>query len=334
MEKSRQGDPMPSKVISLGELLVEVMRPEVDQPLSQPGQLVGPFPSGAPAIFIDAVARLGASTGFIGVVGGDAEGAVDAFGTCLLDRLDEDGVDTSFVRTAPGYTTGTAFVSYRSDGSRRFVFHLPHSAAALLAPEDVDAAYIGNAQFLHITGSALSISESARQACYKAVRLCKAAGGRVSFDPNLRPELLGIGRVRSICQPVLEQCDLLLPSGSEATMLAGAPEISGLGEEEKVEQACVALVERGIPLVALKRGKQGSSVFTPDQCIDAPPFTVSEVDPTGAGDCYGAAFVVGLLEGWELATVARFANVVGALAVTRQGPMEGAPRRSEAIRHL
>ena len=38
------------KVIALGELLVEVMRTEVDQPLSRPGEFVGPFPSGATAI--------------------------------------------------------------------------------------------------------------------------------------------------------------------------------------------------------------------------------------------------------------------------------------------
>jgi len=323
---------MPPQIIALGELLVEVMRPGVDQPLSQPGEFVGPFPSGAPAIFIDAAARLGASTGFIGVVGaaaGAADGTMDAFGTCVLDRLRRDGVDTSCVRTARGYTTGTAFVAYRSDGSRSFCFHLPHSAAALLSPDDVKPAYFSGVQFLHITGSALSISESACQACYRAIQLCKAAGGRVSFDPNLRPELLGLDRVRQICQPVLDQCDLLLPSGSEATMLADLP-----AGKSSHEQACLSLVARGIRIVALKRGAQGSTVFTATQQLEAPPLSVTEIDPTGAGDCYGAAFVVGLLEGWDLAATARFANVVGALAVTKQGPMEGAPWRKDILPYL
>ena len=104
---------MAPRVIALGELLVEVMRTGLDQPLSQPAEFVGPFPSGAPAIFVDAVARLGMQAGFIGVVG------ADAFGDCVLGRLRDDGVDTTHCRTAPGYTTGIAFVSYRSDGSRR-----------------------------------------------------------------------------------------------------------------------------------------------------------------------------------------------------------------------
>jgi len=310
---------MAPRVIALGELLVEVMRKDVDQPLSRPGEFVGPFPSGAPAIFIDAVARLGMAAGFIGVVGRDD------FGDCVVGRLRDDGVDTTYVRTAPGYTTGIAFVSYRGDGSRNFVFHLPQAAAALLCPDDVDAGYVEGADFVHVTGSALSIGESARRACYKAVEACKAAGGRVSFDPNIRPELLGVDKVREICQTVLERCDLLMPSGEEATMLTG---------DADEEAACRSLVARGISIVALKRGEKGSMVFTAGRVIDAPPLAVTEVDPTGAGDCYGGAFVVGLLEGWELPRVARFANVVGALAVTRKGPMEGAPWRVDALSRM
>jgi sugar/nucleoside kinase (ribokinase family) len=310
---------MPPRVIALGELLVEVMRKDVDQPLSQPGEFVGPFPSGAPAIFADAVARLGGSVGFVGVVGRDD------FADCVLGRLQSDGVDTTYVRTAPAYTTGIAFVSYRSDGSRHFVFHLPQAAAALLAPDDVSPSYVRQAQFIHVTGSALSISQSARQACYKAIREIKEAGGRVSFDPNIRPELLGIERVREICQPVLDQCDLLLPSDSEATMLAG---------QQDSEAACRALLARGIDVVALKRGSQGSTVFTVHERLDVPSIPVTEIDPTGAGDCYGGAFVVGLLEGWDLPTTARFANVAGALAVTSRGPMEGIPDRAEMQAHL
>ena len=310
---------MSPQVVALGELLVEVMRRRADQPLCQPGEFVGPFPSGAPAIFADAAARLGTPTGFIGVIG------EDAFGDCVLGRLEADGVDTQHVRRASGYTTGTAFVAYRSNGERDFVFHLPQAAASLLCPDDVRPEYIARGAFVHITGSALSVSDSARQACYEAVRVVKAAGGRVSFDPNIRAELLGVERVREVCEPVLAQCDLLLPSGQEATLLTGIVDPGA---------ACRALISRGIPIVALKRGQDGSTVFTAGGAIHAEPLPVTEVDPTGAGDCYGGAFVTGLIEGWDLATVARFANVAGALSVTKMGPMEGAPWRDQVLAKL
>jgi len=69
----------------MGELLCEVMRPRVDIPLYQADIFQGPFPSGAPAILIDTVARLGHSAGIVGGVG------KDDFGKCLLDRLNKDG---------------------------------------------------------------------------------------------------------------------------------------------------------------------------------------------------------------------------------------------------
>lgn len=124
---------------------------------------------------------------------------------------------------------------------------------------------------------------------------------------------MGLEQVRVLCQAVLEACDLLLPSGAEASMLTG---------DRDEETACRALVARGIPIAALKRGEQGSPIFTAEQALEVPSLPVAEVGPTGAGDCCGGAFVVGLLEGWDLEWVARFANVAGALSVTRQGPTE------------
>lgn len=302
------------QVLSLGELLVEVMRPAVDQPLDEPGQFVGPFPSGAPAIFIDAVARLGISCAFIGVIGDDP------FGRCVLRRLKGDGVDVRHIRTVTHRTTGIAFVSYRSDGSRQFLFHLPQSAAALLNPEDVREDHLHGTRALHVTGSALSISDSAREACYRAVHLAKQHGAIVSFDPNIRPELQGVDAVREMCEPVLQACDVLLPSGGEAMMLTG---------DTDEEKACRHLVERGIPIVVLKRGARGCVVFTDHEQMAIPAFPVTEVDPTGAGDAFAGGFVVAMLRGMSVTEAARFASAIGALSVTRQGPMEGLPTLAE-----
>jgi sugar/nucleoside kinase (ribokinase family) len=79
----------------------------------------------------------------------------------------------------------------------------------------------------------------------------------------------------------------------------------------------------------LKRGPAGCSIYQNDQRIDVPGFSVTEVDPTGAGDCFSAAFIAGLESDWPLEQVGRFANAAGALAVTQLGPMEGAPSRSQ-----
>ena len=60
-----------------------------------------------------------------------------------------------------------------------------------------------------------------------------------------------------------------------------------------------------------------------------PILSTNEVDPTGAGDCFGGAFVSFWLAGASPETALRYANAAGANAVTKLGPMEGAATRDE-----
>jgi len=295
-------------VLSLGEILVEFMRSRRDAPHYIVGEYIGPYPSGAPAIFIDACARLGLKSGFIGVVGDDD------FGKLLIERLREDGVDTTCLRVKRGYTTGTAFVMYYSSGLRRFIFHLRHAAAGQLSPEDLDPSYLSETKAIHVMGSSLAVSESSRDACYKAVQVVKDAGGIVSFDPNLRPELLDTGAIKDLCEPMLRASDVVMPSLSEAEMLAGV--------KDPIE-AARWLLKFGPKTVAIKLGDRGSIAVTKDEVFWEPAFEVDELDPTGAGDVYDAAFIFGLLNNWPLKRIVRFANAAGAIKVTRLGPMEG-----------
>jgi tagatose kinase len=73
----------------------------------------------------------------------------------------------------------------------------------------------------------------------------------------------------------------------------------------------------------LKRGSRGCTVLTPSSRVDVPAFRVREVDPTGAGDCFDAGFICGLLEGKDLEQSARLAAAVGAINAQAFGPMEG-----------
>ncbi|MBD3256561.1 MAG: sugar kinase [Candidatus Lokiarchaeota archaeon] len=303
---------MSPDIICLGELLVEIMRTEMDTPHGNIGELYkGPYPSGAPAIFIDSAARmskmLGFSTGYIGVVG------EDEFGECIIKKLKKDGVDISQIRKDKSRTTGIAFNQYNSDGSRKFIFAA--GAAGETSPEDVNPEYFEGVKNLHIMGSALSISLKSRNACYKALEIAKRKnpGIFISFDPNLRPEMLDLDEILKICEPVLEVTDILLPSGEEAEMLAKTK-----GET----QACLKLLEK-VNIVVLKQGSKGSTVYTRDNLngLFVPSFKVEEMDPTGAGDSFGGAFIVAYLANWNLQKATRFANAVGALKVQNFGPM-------------
>ncbi|MEJ2248366.1 MAG: sugar kinase [Candidatus Lokiarchaeota archaeon] len=278
---------MNPEIISLGELLVEIMRPEINIAHGKIGQIYkGPYPSGAPLIFIDSAARMskifGFNSGFIGVIGNDE------FGDCIIKKMKKDEIDISQIRVDRSKTTGIAFNQYNSDGSRKFIF--APGAAGETSSKDVKIDYFEKVQVLHIMGSALSISKSSRQACYKALKIAKNINPKViiSFDPNLRPEMLDIDTILEIYHPILRETHILLPSGEEAEMLAGI---------EGSKEACKKLLNMGPNMVVLKQGKDGAMIFTNDlqSGIQASAISVKEVDPTGAGDSFGGAFVAAYL---------------------------------------
>jgi len=81
-------------------------------------------------------------------------------------------------------------------------------------------------------------------------------------------------------------------------------------------------------LVVLKKGKKGCTIFLKEDKIDIPAFSIEEIDPTGAGDCFDAGFLCGLAEGKSLYECGRIASAVGALNTAMFGPMEGKMNKS------
>jgi len=300
------------EIITLGEVLVEIMRPSVGQPLDSVGIFNGPYPSGAPAIFAVAAARLGLKVGFIGAVG------EDAFGRLMRSCFQQERVDASQLQTPSGHSTGAAFVAYEPDGGREFVFHIRHAAAGQLSAGQIPQAYFENVKWLHISGSTLFLNANSQAACQRALDLTLANGGRVSLDPNLRLELMPLHQVRIVLEPFLAAADLILPTAAEVRTITG---------EAQEDRAVKALGARADAVVVLKNGPAGCTIYSPEGRQAVPGFIVEEIDPTGAGDCFSAAFIAGLEAGWSLKVVGRFANAAGALAVTQMGPMEGAPTR-------
>ena len=294
-------------VWTMGELLVEVMRPRAGMSLGEPGEFLGPFPSGAPGIFIDAVARLGHSAAIVSGVG------EDAFGRCIIDRLREDGVRTDLIEEFPGRATGVAFVTYFADGSRQFIYHFDGTPAVMArAP---DPARVIEPRLFHVMGCSLMANDAFRARIFEAVELFASKGARITFDPNIRRELLRGRPVEDIAGPVLRRCSILLPGEDELRLLAG---------RETVKACVKELFERHpLEVIVLKRGSRGCTVFAPDSHLDVPAFRVDEVDPTGAGDCFDAGFLCGMLEGRGLEQSARIAAAAGAISAAAFGPMEG-----------
>jgi D-tagatose-bisphosphate aldolase class II non-catalytic subunit len=295
------------KVVTIGEILVEIMAEQRGHGFREPVRLVGPFPSGAPAIFIDQVAKLGQACGIISCVGDDD------FGRLNLRRLADDGVDVDAVEVVPEYATGSAFVRYRDDGGRDFAFNIKNSACGQVRLTDAASEMLAVCGHLHVSGPSL-FSASIIEMTIKAAELVKSNGGTISFDPNIRKEVVGDPEVRTALAAMLACCDTFLPSGEELMLLTGA----------STPQAAVSeILDLGVSAIVVKNGVAGATYHDANGTMSAPGFLVEELDPTGAGDCFDATFVTCRLQGLSVQESLAYANASGARAVSIRGPMEG-----------
>lgn len=296
------------KILTIGEILVEIMADTLGDGFREPIPLTGPFPSGAPAIFIDQVAKLGQPAAIISAVGDDD------FGRVNTERLSRDGVDIAAVAVDTERPTGSAFVRYRADGNRDFVYNIRHSACGTPPRTGAVDAVLESADHLHVMGSSLS-SPDFIDLNLRALKAVKARGGTVSFDPNIRKEILHAPGIREAMVHVLRGCDLFLPSGDELTLLTQATTQA---------DAIAEILDAGTRAIVHKRGVAGVTYHDKTGQQVQPAFKVEEVDPTGAGDCFGATFVTLWLRSSSVDEALTLSAAAGALAVTRRGPMEGA----------
>ncbi|MBE1159313.1 sugar kinase [Dyella sp. 7MK23] len=264
--------------------------------------------------FCVAAARQGASTGYISAVGDDR------FGKGLRDLWQAEGVDHAHVRTDQQAPTGVYFVSHDASG-HHFDYLRAGSAASRYQVAQLPSQAIAAARVLHLSGVSLAISQSACDASLAAMAEARAAGVMVSFDTNLRLRLWPLSRARAITREALHGCDLCLPSWDDITVLLDCDERDAIVD---------TLLGWGVKLIALKMGARGCYVATPAQRTLVPPHAVAAIDATGAGDCFGGAFVARVVAGDDAVAAARYANVAAALSTTGYGAVASIPR-AEAV---
>jgi sugar/nucleoside kinase (ribokinase family) len=287
-----------TSLLVVGEVLAEFLRPIRDSPLDETAAMMGPFPSGAPAIFASAAARLGVPTVLCAVVGDDP------FGRMIRDRLQQDGVDVGDLSIHPDRATAVAFVAYASTGERSFVFHVRDAAAAELRPADLGSRP-EETDWLHISGSSLALGTPLAETTIEAVSRVRLAGGRVSVDPNIRAEASSQAVMSSI-RSVVQQADVLFPSEGELDAL-------GLDEAELLAAGAV---------ICTTLGAKGARIRSVELDVQVPAPAANEVDPTGAGDIFAAGYVAATLRGASPVDAAQLGCEVAARSVETLGPME------------
>ncbi len=272
------------------------------------------FVAGAESNTAIGLAKLGHHAGWMSRVGDDE------FGQYILSFLRGEKVDVSRVTMSSDAPTGVFFKERRRIDSTRVYYYRSGSAASMMQPQDLDASYIGSAQFLHLTGITPALSDTCLETVMQAIDIAREAGVTISFDPNLRLKLWPAETARQTFLEIIPNVQLVLTSMEEAALITG---------QQNAATAAQQILEMGPQKVVIKQGAAGALGATKESSMHAPPMKVEAIESVGAGDAFNAGFLSGELRGWPLAESLRLGNIMGALATTAPGDIEGLPDWAE-----
>jgi sugar/nucleoside kinase (ribokinase family) len=249
------------------------------------------------AIFTHNLALLGNKVGFSSSIGNDPLGEI------CLQRLGESGANVDGVRCFPGKKTGLTVIL--PSGAERYILTYPGTMFETRY-EDLDLGYVLDARHFHL--SSYYLHRALRPRIAELFHAAKKAGLTTSLDTNDDPENLWADDLL----PVLNHVDVLLPNEREASRIA---------RTEDAARAADILTEK-VPLLVIKRGKQGAIARRGKERFVSAPVEVEMVDPVGAGDSFDAGFIHQFIRGAGIEECLNYGNLAGALSTTRAGGTE------------
>lgn len=277
--------------------------------IPSPGETIlgGTFliaPGGKGANQAVAAGRLGAAVTFVARVG------TDMFGDEALANYRRDGLDTTYIVRDPEAPSGVAMIVVDATGENAIV--VASGANMRLTPADIDRAE------RVIAESTLLLLQL--EVPYETVQYTVDLA--VCHDT---PIILNPAPARPLDDALLQQIDYLTPNETEARILTGINVV----DDASADRAARMLLDRGVRIVILTLGSRGAWLATNGRGQLIPTARVQAVDTTAAGDAFNGGLAVALARGYELDEAVRFANHVGALAVTRLGAQPSMPTLDE-----
>jgi 5-dehydro-2-deoxygluconokinase len=244
----------------------------------------------------------------------------DPFGRYIHRALQSFGVDDRFVSTVPGIPTPVTFCEiFPPDDFPLYFYRYPTAPDLQIRPEELDLDAIAAADVFWVTGTGLS-QEPSRSATMAALE-ARGGHGLTVLDLDYRPMFWSSAEeAHRHVRAAVELVDVALGNREECEVAVG---------ERDPEMAAAALLAAGVDLAVVKQGPAGVLGVRGDESVVVPPVPVEVVNGLGAGDAFGGALCHGLLAGWELGRVLRFANAAGAVVAGRMACADAMPTTDE-----
>jgi ribokinase len=224
----------------------------------------------------------------------------DLFGPATIENFKKLGIDTTHVKQVEGLSSGVAPIFVEPGGQNRIL--VVKGANEALRPADVDAA----AETLKSADCIVLQFEIPLETVYYTVAFARKHGIRCILNP---------APGQPVDMRALAGLDYFVPNESEAETITGI----AVSSIEDAKRCAETLVDDGVQRVIITLGAKGSLLAGRDASVHVPPFPVTSIDSTGAGDAFIGSFAVFLAEGIPELEAVRRANLYAGLSTTGVG---------------
>ncbi|MFC6653283.1 ribokinase [Paenibacillus rhizoplanae] len=294
-------------IVVIGSLNMDMVvraerAPEAGETLFGQGFALSPGGKGANQAV--AAARLGADVTMIGRVG------KDAFGSGLLEIMEQEQVHTAYISQSESQATGVASIVVDGAGENRII--VVPGANVEMKPEDIEALETV------ISGAGIVVMQLETD-----LAMCESAAV-MAFRHGI-PVILNPAPAQPLSDELLHHVTYLTPNETEAGILAGI----SVESVEDAERAARIMLQKGVQHMIVTLGSKGALIVDAAGSRHVQGFPVQAVDTVAAGDSFNGALAWQLTCGRTLEEAVRFANAVGALAVGKTGAIASLPRLEE-----
>jgi 5-dehydro-2-deoxygluconokinase len=232
----------------------------------------------------------------------------DPFGNYIHEELQRLGVSDEFVSGVEGLQTPVVFCEiFPPDDFPLYFYRSPKAPDLVINTNELDLDAISRAKIYWstVTGLSQEPSRTSHHVAWDA----RGRKEHTILDLDYRPMFWTSPELASEqVAKALEKVTIAIGNKEECEIAVG---------ETDPMRAADALLERGVELAVVKQGPKGVLAKTKDETVEVPPYFVDVVNGLGAGDSFGGAFSYGILQGWSLERILRFANVAGAIVASR-----------------
>lgn len=244
----------------------------------------------------------------------------DPFGRFVHQALRGFGVHDTFVTAVAGLNTPLAFCEiFPPDDFPLYFYRAPKAPDLEIRAEELDLDAIAAADVFWVTGTGFSV-EPSRTATMTALE-ARGDHGLTVLDLDYRPMFWSSpDEAHQAISAAIPLVDVALGNREECQVATG---------EADPDTAAQSLLDSGVTLAVVKQGPAGVLGRRGDESIVVPPTPVEVVNGLGAGDAFGGALCHGLLSGWDLERMLRFANAAGAWVAGRLACADAMPTTAE-----